>query len=154
MQEDDWLALVRQPGVGIPKSAAGSGGKEAESKSYVRGIMLMLAAAFPTAVVTADMKRANRPENSDALRFFTNCPDFDLGTTRIDDYLANHSEQAFTGIGNKETLPQQLKSLQRVFNLSPNYSHMQTLLDQGLDSAYTITDLSQTAFVAQFGSKF
>jgi len=129
MQEDDWLALVRQPGVGIPKSADhGSGNKEAEN--YVQGIMQLLAAAFPTAVVAAEMKRANRPEDNDALRFFANCPDFELGTTRIDDFLASHGEQAFAGVNDKKALLQQLKSMQRVFNVSPNYQHMQALLDQ------------------------
>lgn len=81
-------------------------------------------------------------------RFFANAPSFDLGTTHVDSFARQHAGTAFADIEQPEQVTAQLKTLQRVFRINPDYTAMTALLNEGLDSAHKITALPESAFVA------
>jgi hypothetical protein len=140
MEQSDWMSLVQSKDVGVPDEVPGQTAEE-KSRNYVQGIMQLMETAFPSATVAANLARANRPEHRDVIQFFNNSSDFDLETDHIDSYLADHGARAFNRVGDKDGLVNQLKSMQRVFNITPRYEEMQTLLDDNLDSAYAIATL-------------
>lgn len=89
-------------------------------------------------------------------RFLANEPDFDFADTHIDTYLAEHAATAFNGIAelDRPAVTAQLKSLQRVFRVAPRYEHMEALMGEGLDSAYAIASIPETALAQLFNDKF
>ena len=152
MQEADWLALIDRAGVPtdtVTFSAQAVSSAD-QNRAYAQSITQLITAAFPSAVMTADMTRANYPDYQDAIQFFANCPDFEFDGTRIDDYLAAHTDQAVTNVKNREGLVNQLKTLQRVYQITPHYEHLHTLLSAGLNSALSIASTPQSVFIDQF----
>lgn len=109
-----------------------------------------------------DLDYHNLPELSDepvifsnlirqhVAKFFSNAPDFDFQTTRVAPYLAEHAETAFQGIAESDqaAVTTQLKRLQRMFQVTPRYAHIKTLMSEGLDSAYSITSIPPKTFKA------
>jgi hypothetical protein len=73
----------------------------------------------------------------------------------IDDYKQQSKETAFKGIkGGEEKQNQvvkQLKTIQRVFRVTPKYEDIKTLLKEGLDSAYIIAKKPRATFVNNYG---
>jgi hypothetical protein len=151
MEQSDWLSIVGSSGVGVPDGVTGES-QEEKHKNYVAAILQLTESAFPTATVAAKLIKENRPGNEDAIKFFSDHPDFDFANTRIDDYLTTHEQTALSAARDGQGLVQHLKGLQRAFQVAPKYEHMQALMDEGLDSAHAITTLSEAAFVDQFGA--
>ena len=88
-------------------------------------------------------------------QFFKNEPDFEFRDTHIETYLSKHVATAFTGVPEKDrpAVTQQLKSMQRVFNIAPRYDHMQALMGEGIHSAFSIASIPQRNFVQLFSSR-
>lgn len=88
-------------------------------------------------------------------QFFTNEPNFEFAETHIDNYLAEHAATAFNGIAEKDrpAVTNQLKALQRVSRVAPRYGDMETLMGEGLDSAFAISSMPQKMFVEMFSKK-
>ncbi len=94
----------------------------------------------------------HNPIRAEVARFFANLPDFDLPNTHIDNFLTEHGEQAFAGIGNRDAVTRHLKRVQRVLNAAPKVEHMEFLLGEGFDSAAAIARASPQAFVRHFSA--
>src|SRR5205814_9545248 len=96
------------------------------------------------------------PAQTAVAQFFANSlgvsgiPDFDVRTSRFDAYVAENP-QAFTGISDadKPQVVQQVKRLQRIFQLSTNPNTASALLSAGLDSAHGIANMPRNSFLAQ-----
>jgi hypothetical protein len=91
------------------------------------------------------------PSRQAVARFFANAPDFDLRTTHIDRYIAQQGKIAFQGVDNPQQVTTQLKSMQRVFQVAPDYQAMSALMGAGLDSAHKIINMPQQTFVRELG---
>ena len=67
-------------------------------------------------------------------QFLENEPDFEFADTHLDSYLSEHTATAFKGIPEeyRNAVTTQLKALQRVFRVSPNYEHLQVLNGRGI----------------------
>ena len=87
--------------------------------------MRTLQSAFPTEtvaqrVVTADGIGIDGATREAVSRFFTNASDFDIRSTRVSDYVAQHGDQAFVGIDAdaRGAVVSQVQRLQRTFLVS------------------------------------
>jgi len=80
---------------------------------------------------------------------------FRLGQTPVESFVRDHSG-VLSGIAANEveTAKQGLKTLQRVYQLTPSNEAMPTLLSLGLTSAYDIVALSQEDFITSYGFMF
>lgn len=146
LQHQDWLALVKQ--TGTPPGTPGKTELE-RAEHYSKKLGQTIEVAFPTAVIVAGLKRKNSPEQRDLLRFFSNNPDFTF-ETNVDRYLKEKSGTAVGRIAAVDQTANQLKTMQRVYNVAPQvgrFAAMTTLLDAGLDSAQAIVHQGQEVFV-------
>jgi len=80
---------------------------------------------------------------------------FRLGQTPVETFVNDHPE-VLAGIGAnaRERAKHGLKTLQRVYQITPSYEAMPILMSLGLTSAYDVTALSQEAFLDRYGHKF
>jgi hypothetical protein len=83
-------------------------------------------------------------------RFFEEAPDFDLGTTPVDSYIEENASRVLPEADQRDVIADQVKSLQRVYQVAPRYDQTSALLGEGLDSALSISSLSEDTFVQQF----
>ncbi len=94
----------------------------------------------------------HNPVRQAVSQFFDNAPDFEFRSTHVDTYLAEHGETALSGIDpqHKAALSAQLKTMQRVFRVTPKPEAMNVLLGAGLHSAHAIASIPQSTFIKQF----
>ncbi len=155
-----WTDLINKPvngqPIGVPPGVPGATPEE-KTTTYVRGIVSTLQAALPTETVAKMVEKAPDIGVEEPLRravgqFFSNSPDFDLRTSRVDSYAAAHADTAFKGIApdDKPRVVEQLKRLQRVFQVSMSADTMTSLLSQGLDSAHAIANIPRGSFLSQY----
>ncbi|MCK6512828.1 Tc toxin subunit A [Myxococcota bacterium] len=74
---------------------------------------------------------------------------FSLKTSYLEQVFTEHP-QLFDGLANATSLQQQLKATQRLYKLIPRYRHAKQLLDDGLHSAQTVSQLGQNTFVSRY----
>ena len=91
------------------------------------------------------------PARQAVARFFANAPDFDFRTTHIDRYIAQKGATAFQDVDDLQQVTTQLKSMQRVFQVAPDYRAMSALMGAGLDSAHKIISMPRQTFVRELG---
>lgn len=151
-QPQDWLRLVNNQHVGTPGDMPGQSAEQ-KAGNYARFMTSMVEQAFPTAVIAQNMQRAASSAWREATTFLLANPEFELGATLVDSYVANKGESAFVGVQDRTAAIRQLKSVQRVFALTPKYDQMKALLDAGLLSARSIARMGKTAFVSRHADK-
>jgi hypothetical protein len=151
---DDWKKILigqaGAPGTGVPPEVPGIDDAE-KATNYASILTRMMRDAFPTAAVAHGVLRDDITGKADLTTFFSNNASFDLGTTHIDTYLADNTTTAMTRVSDPAALTQQLKSLQRVYRLTPDYAQMSELLKDNLHSAQAISRISESAFVNRYG---
>ncbi|WP_437935494.1 neuraminidase-like domain-containing protein [Sorangium sp. So ce341] len=149
--EADWitiLALVRN-GSPINFPADTPGATVAEKRAaYAKVLRRAMEVAFPTKAVAADIAAAGA---SGLTTFFNNNPSFELGKTRVGDYLASHPN-ALSGISNPTAAALELKAVERLHRLTPKYAEAKALLDAGLTSARAIARTGRARFIAEHGA--
>jgi hypothetical protein len=145
-----WSNLVSQ--AGVPPVIPGSTPQE-QATNYANAIIGVLHAAFPSDAIA---QIAAKAPNIHPLvsKFFANSPDFDVCKSHVDTYASQHGSTAFSGIvdADKPKVVQEVKRLQRLFQVSTNANTMSTLLSLGLDSAHTIANMPRQTFLAQHGT--
>jgi ABC toxin N-terminal region/Salmonella virulence plasmid 28.1kDa A protein len=78
---------------------------------------------------------------------------FKLGHTPMEKFVRANPD-VVDGIDDIETAQRNVKTLQRVYQISPSDEAMPVLLNLGLTSAYDVVALSQDVFLERFGRKF
>lgn len=134
-----------------------------------------LAAAYPTPAFAGALERhLNRGTRSTSgpsgiptlkhtdriLQFLKQHPEFDFldHEQRLDDFFKNGKSSAAKGSRRaaaqiaEEEFQQELKAVQRVFRLRPDFNATLSLLSGGLHSAQQIAQWSEQAFVEKFGT--
>jgi peptidoglycan hydrolase-like protein with peptidoglycan-binding domain len=146
-------SLISSGNIAVPDAVSGST-PAAQTTNYVNGIIGLLQAAFPTDYVAQGLAASKDPVQQSVATFLSNSPDFDFQTTAIDTYIQQNSAKAFQNIPSNQVsaVTTQLKSIQRVFRISPDYSTINTLLSAGLDSAAKIAKISRANFIQQYSS--
>jgi peptidoglycan hydrolase-like protein with peptidoglycan-binding domain len=149
-----WTKLVNQQTVGLPLDVPGTKIEE-KTANYVKGIVGVLQAAFPTDVVAQIVTTAPKVGLDDSTRklvsqFFANAPDLDLRTSHVEKYIKANAAKVFDGIadGDRLAVTNYIKRTQRLFQVSTSSETMTALLGTGFDSAHSIAQIPRTNFLA------
>lgn len=154
-----WAELLNKQvngqAVGIPDGIPGASPQE-QATNYIESIVRTLQLTFPTDAVAVTVAQAptsgiDAGVRKNVLQFFANVPDFDLSSMRVDAYVQQKGTGVFQGIEASGRTPvmEQVKRLQRVYNVSPSTDAMAVLLAQGYDSAHSIASTPRSVFVQQ-----
>lgn len=126
------------------------GADEAEQKAnYAEFMAAQVRLSYPTAMVgqmAVSGQLGDAASSSGAGAFLLANPDFDIGGTPVDQYVAANHLSASGDVVN------QVARLQRVYQITPTNTAMTALLNAGVDSAYAVCRLSESAFVDKYGS--
>jgi hypothetical protein len=149
--QNDWLNLLKKPGVGIPAQIPGETDSE-KMQTYSSIINRILENTFPTKYFVSrlgDLKEASFPNHQPVAKFFLKNPDFDFVTMRVPQYLEKNPD-AFKDISNAESVSSTIRSIQRVYAVAPQFSQTQTLVANGIRSSMDISRLGQSSFVLRY----
>ncbi|MGH6636409.1 MAG: hypothetical protein ACRED0_09860 [Gammaproteobacteria bacterium] len=153
--------LVDGRTVGVPNEVPGATPDEKKS-NYVTGMISILQAAFPTDTIAYLVPKLPETHFGAAgtkqgvARFFTNAispqllvRNFDIRSTRIDDFIEQDADNVFEGIPIEERaqVVTHVKRTQRLYALSTSAETLSALLGTGLESAYAIANVPHAAFV-------
>ena len=148
----DWEAIVAD--TDVPDAITGDT-EEDRQRTYAETINNILERAFPTEKVIAGIRDRNQKSDTDLIRFFDNSTDFGF-TDNIDRYVRDNANTVWNGVGNREGVTSELKSLQRVYKLSPEsgrFDVMTSLREAGYDSALAITMSGKERFRVELSEK-
>lgn len=151
---DAWLAVMDGPPPG--PAAAGPEAERDRRQRYAELLAAQVKARFPTAVIAARVRSGDLPltEDPEVLAgidgfLVQHQGRFELGAQPVEAYLAAE--------GLAETVPppvrDQIKRLQRLYQITPDDEAMSTLLRHGIDSAYRLVEYDENGFVAAFGDR-
>ncbi len=152
-QSARWAALL--DGAPVPAGLPGETAGEQRS-SYAAALAAQVRLSHPTAVI-ADLVRTGAapvrggPAMQRAVSDFLDSgeSEFDIGAEPVEQYLAR------SGLAGELAKPvvDEIKRLQRVYQITPSDEALAALLRHGVDSAYKITRYDQAAFVRAFGTE-
>jgi hypothetical protein len=148
LNKADWVAELTK--------AKGGGALNQEDKNmidlYASTIVRKLEKAYPTAAFTAQLAREKKPvlKNHDAIvSFLTNHEGFDLAKHNIDNFIKENK----VPVKESAAIKEELKSVQRVFKLVPQYNTTRALLNENIHSAQSIVSVGATRFVNEIAPK-
>ena len=160
----DWSSMIKQSGHGqepvVPPTITGDTDAE-KIDNYARQISERLENLFPTLSIAYRVDQDNLPDKKDLSLFFDrsivnretihpDTPEFDFATTHIDRYLDDHTGSIITDDMDRDALSLQLKTMQRLFRVSPYYGELRPLLLSGLHSAQSIVRMGPQQFVNKY----
>jgi len=151
LDSNDWLKIIDTQ-IGFPPNVAGKDDAE-KRQNYANALTRIMADAFPTAVIANRIGRDDVPGKNDLVRFFANNPEFEFSGKRVEAFLREKGDPALAGVADKAQLTTQLKGMERVFKVTPQYEHIKTLVGDGLNSAQAIARGGQSAFVSKYREK-
>ena len=146
-----WAALLdRQL---VPPGLPGATAAERRS-SYADLLAAQLRASFPTAGVAELVRSGAAPLRGAAQHavydfLYTRQGEFDLGAEPVERFLARTGQAGTVA----RPVVDEVKRLQRVYQVTPSDQAFTALLRDGLDSAYQITRYDQAGFVRAYGSE-
>lgn len=120
--------------------------------TYASTFVRKLEAEFPTLAFAAQLEREDKKilnKQKEVVAFFNKHMDFNLEKDNVDLYLkANRVDE-----NESEAIKTELKSLQRVFKLVPNYKKTIALRNQNIQSSHSIVAAGQSRFVKEIAPK-
>jgi 5-hydroxyisourate hydrolase-like protein (transthyretin family) len=120
--------------------------------TYASAIVRKMEKEFPTLAFAAQLEREKKPvlKNQDKIvSFFNKHEDFDLTKHNVDLYL----KEKKVAKKDKEAINEELKSVQRVFKLVPNYTKTMALRAEKIHSSQSIVAAGETRFVKEVAPK-
>lgn len=153
LDQNAWLDLINKQVdgqiIGFPAETPGKDNTE-KAQNYAQMLVQAVEERFPTAAIANEIERNSKYKSTDLSRFLANNPDFEFSNSHIEEYFHQNEEIALAGVDDKAGLKEQLKSMQRVFKLTPRYGEIQTLLSEGVNSARDIARMDESSFVGKF----
>ena len=125
---------------------------DARAVRFSNELFELLHDAIPTAFVQDAFERSTDTALSAAGIVLSRLPDFELRDDDLDQALLNNAG-ALDGVVDSDKVKSVLKRMQRTLRVAPHPHHAQLLLDEGLDSAASITSLSAADFQERFADK-
>jgi hypothetical protein len=94
------------------------------------------------------------PIRDGVAKVLASSPDLELRTDHLDKYVAAHPA-AINGVAerDRDAVMNQIRRFQRVLRVTTKVDAVNTLLGEGLDSAYQISRIPQRRFIEEFGQK-
>jgi peptidoglycan hydrolase-like protein with peptidoglycan-binding domain len=160
MDAAQWTSLlgttINGQAISTPAGVPGANAVQ-RTASYISGIMTTLQAAFPNETIAnlVAVRSALVPDDDTrqaVIKFFANSPGLDIRTARISAYLADNTAAAFEGIPTalQPAVTNQVKRIQRAFQISVSADSMAALLSLDLDAAHLVADIPRQSFMDQF----
>jgi len=157
----DWEKILQRPQpngqpIAAPPTTPGTSTEE-KIENYATSLYDHIESVLPTAVLTNRFKRDDgatglfNSVRDDLNRFFESNPDFKFESTPINVYLSDDADQKLSSVEDAKAVLTALNKLQRVFNVTPRYSEINTLLSDNLDSAMAIVNVGQRRFLDKYG---
>jgi hypothetical protein len=142
----DWQDTLA--GVGLPEGIENADG-------FVTELRDTLHAAYPTAQIALMVQRQEFSTigelQAPLVEFFQRAPSFDFSNSRVEDFaeiINNVAPEQTQNIAVSDTL----KTLQRVFQISPTPEAMVQLHDAGIHSAFQVAGVPEASFVKRFSA--
>lgn len=136
----------------VPDQIAGDT-PEGKRANYAELLAAQVRLSFPTAVVAEGVRSEELPLTGDAdvrdavYAFLTeNQGRFEIGMNPVERYIARND----LGDQVEEPVKEQIKRIQRVYQITPTDEATKVLLDNNLDSAYRIVGYDEAEFVQNF----
>ncbi len=120
--------------------------------TYASAMVRKLEKEFPTIAFSAQLERSKKTvlKNQEKIvSFLKKHEDFDLMKHNVDLFL----KEKKTDKKENETINEELKSVQRVFKLVPNYSKTLALREEKIHSAQSIVAIGETRFINEIAPK-
>ncbi len=115
------------------------GSPDEKTQNYASTLSALINSLYPASVFSAGLNRDSEnpfgDSKSDLKTFFANNPAFDLKTNQVN---KEFEASKLDGVRNKETLKGELKNINRLYKLAPQYDHISALRDLGIGSATEI----------------
>jgi Tc toxin complex TcA C-terminal TcB-binding domain/Neuraminidase-like domain/Salmonella virulence plasmid 28.1kDa A protein len=150
---DDWQRVLKDANIPTPGRSAEK--SSSQNNLYADKLEKNFSRKYPTAAFAQKLKKdpAVKIEGHDEIASYLNDhPDFDLLHTRVHQFIAAHPPQAAAqNQPNKTPLANQLKKVQRIFKLAPDYKTAASLLSDNIQSAAQISRMGRDQFVRQYG---
>jgi hypothetical protein len=121
-------------------------------ETYAATISRRLEKEYPTIAFAAQLERAEKPllnNQKKIVSFLNKHDDFRLEKDSVDQYLKNKK----IAKKDREAISAELKSVQRVFKLTPSYSKTMALLNEKVHSSYAITAMGSHRFINEVAPK-
>jgi hypothetical protein len=148
---DAWDTVLGND-IPVPKDMPGKTDKEKKSK-YINYMVSMLKISYPTAVVAEMVHNNELPVKGDSnvkkevYEFLRDKHDkFQIGAHPVEKFIKDNN------IKLREDALNEVKRVQRVYQVSPSDKAMIGLLDNNLDSALTIVQYDEKEFIGKFGN--
>ena len=143
---------VLSNGIPVPKDMPGETDKEKKS-NYKNYMVSMLKISYPTAVVAEMVHNNELPAKGgskvedEVYKFLQDTQDkFEIGAHPVEKFIKDNN------IKLGEEALNELKRLQRVYQVSPSDNAMKVLWDNSLDSALSIVQYDEKEFIETFGN--
>lgn len=144
--DQDWRETIAS--VGLPEGIQHVDGFVAELRDTLH-------AAYPTTKIAQMVQRQEFATISELQaplsEFFQRAPSFDFSNSRVEDFaeiINNVAPERTQNIAVSDTL----KTLQRVFQISPTPEAMTQLLGAGIHSAFQVAGVPEASFVKRFST--
>lgn len=155
LSEDDWVQMLTTSGpggqsLGVPANMD-SEGEEDRYREYATVLADRFEKMYPTSAFAGKLSRSQRSLSggqNNVIRFLDNNPEFFLDNHRIDHYVAANTK-AFEGIEDREGTVKELKTIQRVFKLSPTHKSVDAMMTNSIESAQQVYFMGQEQFAEQ-----
>ncbi len=168
VSEEEWIKLVRdhvasgelQLPVDIPLPDLPLKADVRPAEAYGKTLTQQFREAFPTAAFTGGLERVMSNGGPKGLkhpelinRFLQAHEQFEFLTTAIDDFFESKLRPDMSGLERNEELRLELKGIQRVFKLAPNFEATDKLLADDLHSAWKIYRMGEAEFVRTYADR-
>ena len=144
--DQDWRDTIAS--VGLPEGIQHADG-------FISELRDTLHAAYPTAKIALMVQRQEFATIGDLQTplnaFFLSAPSFDFGNSRVADF-ADIITSIAPEPGQNAAVNDTLKTLQRVFQISPTPEAMTQLLDAGIHSAFQVAGVPEASFINRFAT--
>ncbi|WP_321493453.1 neuraminidase-like domain-containing protein [uncultured Desulfobacter sp.] len=132
--------------------------------TYARQISEQLENLFPTLSIAYRVEQDDLPGKENLSVFLkrsiidreglnADIPEFDFATTHIDQYLEAYADMLLEKNMDRDALSRQLKSIQRLFRITPSYDKQRLFLQNGLHSAQSMVRMGARQFVNKFSEQ-
>jgi hypothetical protein len=162
--EAAWREILGRTGedgqpIGAPPDVPGDDPAQ-KVKNYATLLRQTIDDRYPTAVFAHRLEHDDAgdapfagEQRADLNRFFRNSPAFDFRDAMLVVYLEQHRDEALRGVSDAKTLEENLRSVERLFKLTPRYEEVGALLAHGLHSAQSIARKGRTTFLKEYAAK-
>ncbi len=149
LDSDTWKEIFTK--TGIPDFIKANTEDE-RIKIYTDQFQTVLNAAFPTQKIALMLKKQQLAvedvnTKNGINNFISQNPKFDISSSRIHEF---EQEIKTAAPNNYENVTNELKRMQRIFQVSPTPDVMNVLMEKNLNSAYAITSIPKKSFVKMY----